>query len=73
MHKLTVACLMAAVLCMVEPAATVSKHAVGVKGTLLCGKTPAKDVHVRLFRVKQGKKDGKFTTTHSISRCASMI
>ncbi|CAB3398692.1 unnamed protein product [Caenorhabditis bovis] len=50
-------------------AAVISKKAVGVKGTLLCGKQPAENVRVRLFRVKPGKKgddvaqmlDEKFT------------
>ncbi|CAI5452292.1 unnamed protein product [Caenorhabditis angaria] len=35
----------------------VGKKAVGVKGTLVCGKKPAENVRVRLFRVKPGKKD----------------
>uniref|UniRef100_A0A8R1DWK3 Uncharacterized protein n=1 Tax=Caenorhabditis japonica TaxID=281687 RepID=A0A8R1DWK3_CAEJA len=47
-------------LCLFSLAVTASivgKKAVGAKGTLLCGKVPAQNVRVRLFRVKPGKKD----------------
>ncbi|VDM83814.1 unnamed protein product [Strongylus vulgaris] len=33
------------------------KHAVAIRGQLMCGGVPAENVKVRLFRVKQQKKD----------------
>ncbi|KAF1750738.1 hypothetical protein GCK72_017289 [Caenorhabditis remanei] len=53
MKLLVVLCLLS----VVVTAAIVGKKAVGAKGTLLCGKDPAQNVRVRLFRVKPGKKD----------------
>ncbi|RCN35706.1 Transthyretin-like family protein [Ancylostoma caninum] len=38
-------------------AAIVGKHAVAIRGQLMCGSVPAENVKVRLFRVKQQKKD----------------
>ncbi|EYC00002.1 hypothetical protein Y032_0118g717 [Ancylostoma ceylanicum] len=38
-------------------AALVGKHAVAARGQLMCGAVPAENVKVRLFRVKQPKKD----------------
>ncbi|VDL78648.1 unnamed protein product [Nippostrongylus brasiliensis] len=41
----------------VTPSLAVGKHAVAVRGQLMCGNIPADNVKVRLFRVKQPKKD----------------
>ncbi|KAK6740283.1 hypothetical protein RB195_008634 [Necator americanus] len=38
-------------------AALVGKHSVAARGQLMCGGAPAENVRVRLFRVKQPKKD----------------
>ncbi|CAJ0599592.1 unnamed protein product [Cylicocyclus nassatus] len=35
----------------------VGKHAVAIRGQLMCGGVPAENVKVRLFRTKQPKKD----------------
>ncbi|XGW17247.1 hypothetical protein V3C99_002115 [Haemonchus contortus] len=39
------------------PASAVGKHAVAVRGQVMCGSVPAENVRVRLFRVPQPKKD----------------
>ncbi|KIH64427.1 Transthyretin-like family protein [Ancylostoma duodenale] len=44
-------------LTLTASAALVGKHAVAVRGQLMCGAVPAENVKVRLFRVKQAKKD----------------
>ncbi|EGT39420.1 CBN-TTR-47 protein [Caenorhabditis brenneri] len=53
MKLLVLLCLLSVVL----GASISGKKAVGAKGTLVCGKAPASNVRVRLFRVKPGKKD----------------
>lgn len=54
MKLIVILCLLA----VAVAASIIGKKAVGAKGTLLCGNTPASNVRVRLFRVKPGKKDG---------------
>uniref|UniRef100_A0A0K0CV68 Transthyretin-like family protein n=1 Tax=Angiostrongylus cantonensis TaxID=6313 RepID=A0A0K0CV68_ANGCA len=60
MHRLLIACLLPMLAVEVPPttAAVPHKHVVAVRGLLLCGKQPADNVRVRLFRTKQNKKDG---------------
>ncbi|VDM54307.1 unnamed protein product [Angiostrongylus costaricensis] len=59
MNSLLIACLLPMLAVEVPPttAAVPQKHAVAVRGLLLCGKQPADNVRVRLFRAKQNKKD----------------
>ncbi|GMR32449.1 hypothetical protein PMAYCL1PPCAC_02644, partial [Pristionchus mayeri] len=44
---------------IVKRDASPAKRVVGVKGTLLCGKEPAKDVTIKLFRVPHPPKEKK--------------
>lgn len=58
MRNLLVVVLLAALAAVTLSAVMTGKHAVAVRGQLMCGSVPAENVKVRLFRVKQPKKDG---------------
>ncbi|VDO61562.1 unnamed protein product [Heligmosomoides polygyrus] len=57
MRNLLVVVLLAALAAVTLSAVMTGKHAVAVRGQLMCGSVPAENVKVRLFRVKQPKKD----------------
>ncbi|KJH48725.1 Transthyretin-like family protein [Dictyocaulus viviparus] len=59
MHSLTILSILSMLVSDVLTATALApaKHSVAVRGQLMCGVIPADKVRVRLFRVKQPKKD----------------